>query len=77
LGLVVKSPSTPRKVTEFKVRDEKGVLEDSLSKSMSVVWLPILGAFEPDSPEMVSAIEKLLVNKRSKAVFFKRLESLI
>jgi hypothetical protein len=43
---------------------------------MSVVPLPILGAFEPDSPEMVSAIEKLLVkniSEKSKTAFFKEI----
>jgi hypothetical protein len=63
-GSVIKSPSTPTKVTESKVKDEKGVLESWFSKSMSVVPLPILGAFEPDKPEMVSANKKLLKEKR-------------
>ena len=43
---------------------------------MTVVPLPILGAFEPDSPEMVSANKKLLEEKRSKkskAAFFKEI----
>jgi hypothetical protein len=75
-GSVFKLPSIPTKVTESKVRDEKGVLERWFSKSMSVVPLPILGAFEPDSPEMVSAIEKLLVkniSEKSKTAFFKEI----